>query len=242
MSEGFLARWSRRKRGAAVPEEDVAAVTTDDTTDLVPLAPEAPPPETPLATLACESPGEMVAAAAENDTPASALPSLESLTIDSDVTAFLRPGVPTPLRQAALRRMWSLDIGIRDFCGPADYAWDYNVEGGVPGSSLSMAGNLRAMLAQVVGRTEAQLAAYDAGEADNDAGATPGEAPATEPPPVLAETGPLDLPTPLEPPAFVPPAVAAAAWPTAPAPAMEADTEPAHPPARRRRHGRALPA
>lgn len=64
-----------------------------------------------------------------------ALPRPEELTADSDVTCFLRPGVPAGLRNAALRRMWLLDPAIRDFVGPArDYSYDWNLAGGVPGS------------------------------------------------------------------------------------------------------------
>lgn len=229
MSEGFLTRWSRRKRGGAVPEVEEAEVP--------PPAQEIPLPEVaaPVAVLACDLPPEPITAPPEDDTPPPDLPSLESLTAESDLTAFLRPGVPAPLRQAAMRRMWSLDTGIRDFCGPADYAWDYNVEGGVPGSSLSMAGNLRAMLAQVVGRTEAQLAAYDAGAADEDSGPPPDDTPAPEAPPAVAEASPP------EPPAFVPPAVVAQAWPGAPAPVVTAMADPEPAPPSRRRHGSAMP-
>jgi Protein of unknown function (DUF3306) len=62
------------------------------------------------------------------------LPPVEELTAESDFGAFLRQGVPERLRNAALRRMWALDPAIRDHVGDArDYAWDWNVPGGVPG-------------------------------------------------------------------------------------------------------------
>jgi hypothetical protein len=73
------------------------------------------------------------------DTPLSeeeiaALPRIEDLTADSDITAFMRRGVPEALRKAALRRAWLLDPGIRDFVGHArDYAYDWNIPGGAPG-------------------------------------------------------------------------------------------------------------
>jgi hypothetical protein len=64
-----------------------------------------------------------------------ALPRLEELTAESDITAFLRRGVPESLRNAALRKAWLLDPAIRDFPGHArDYAWDWNTPGGLPGS------------------------------------------------------------------------------------------------------------
>ena len=45
------------------------------------------------------------------------LPPIESIDADTDVTAFLRPGVPPDLTRAALRRAWSTDPAIRDFVG-----------------------------------------------------------------------------------------------------------------------------
>lgn len=66
-----------------------------------------------------------------------ALPRPEDLTTESDITCFMRPGVPDRLRNAALRRMWLLDSAIRDFVGPArDYSYDWNQVGNVPGSGL----------------------------------------------------------------------------------------------------------
>src|SRR3546814_4496941 len=44
--------------------------------------------------------------------PPGPLPSLEDLTAESDLTAFLREGVPESLKKAALRKMWSLDPAI----------------------------------------------------------------------------------------------------------------------------------
>ncbi len=229
--DGFLVRWSRRKRGAAVPEEPAPeAVVVPEAPDDEPAAlPAAPAAEVPL-----PAPDREIAAE-----PVS-LPSLDSVTLDGNLSAFLRPGVPSGLRHAALRRMWSLDVGIRDFVGPADYAWDYNVEGGVPGSSLKMVGNLRAMLAQIVGRTEAQL--------DVDEAVLRGEAPPEVMPPAAEPALPEDLAEPLpvaavSAPAFVPPAIAAAAWPGSnAAPIAFIEAPPRGLPPARKRHGAAIPA
>ncbi len=101
--EEFLARWSRRKREAK------AAV-------------EAPPPTEPA-----ETPDPAPSATAEN--PANAevdlanLPPVESITAATDVTAFLRQGIPPELSRAALRRAWAADPAIRDFVGLAENAW-----------------------------------------------------------------------------------------------------------------------
>jgi len=64
---------------------------------------------------------------------ASRLPPIESITADSDVTAFLEPGVPAELTRAALRRAWAIDPSIRDFIGIAENQWDFNDPNGIPG-------------------------------------------------------------------------------------------------------------
>jgi hypothetical protein len=126
--EGFFSRWSRRKRageaGQAIEEP-------------------APGP-------AAETP-PVVVEAEEEPFDITTLPPIESLTLESDIAAFLRKGVPAVLQRAALRRAWSLDPAIRDFVGPADYAWDYNAVDGVPGASLTLTGNIKEMLAQAFG-------------------------------------------------------------------------------------------
>jgi hypothetical protein len=128
--EGFLSRWSRRKRaieaGRPVAEPEAAATPV--------VGPEATPPEPEQPTFDITT-----------------LPPIDSLTVASDFTAFLRKEVPAALQRAALRRAWSLDPAIRDFVGPADYAWDYNAPDGVPGASLDLVGDVREMLAQVFG-------------------------------------------------------------------------------------------
>jgi Protein of unknown function (DUF3306) len=104
--EGFLTRWSRLKRE---PE---------------PVAPEAvEPPAAPAADLAT-SVEEIVAA----------LPRIEDLLPGQSLSGFMQTGVPVELKNAALRRMWTIDPAIRDFVGEAlDYAYDYNTPGGAPG-------------------------------------------------------------------------------------------------------------
>lgn len=100
--EQFLARWSRRKQEAradyAEPAPEQAAAPAD------PAAAEAALPETDL----------------------SNLPSIESIDAATDVTAFLRKGIPAELSRAALRRAWTADPTIRDFVGLAENAWDFN--------------------------------------------------------------------------------------------------------------------
>ncbi|MDX0430804.1 DUF3306 domain-containing protein [Sinorhizobium medicae] len=118
-SENSLARWSRRKLAArreqepAAPELEQASGDVAENDDPVASCPEPNLPETKAAELE----------GAETVEP---LPRLDDLTAESDVAAFLKKGVPMALKHAALRKVWSLDPGIRDFVGPSEYAWDFN--------------------------------------------------------------------------------------------------------------------
>jgi hypothetical protein len=138
MSGEFLSRWSRLKEEARraergpQPEAEEPAAT-------------APPPEAEPASMLPEpelTPEELAA-----------LPKLEEITAASDISGFLRRGVPDALRNAALRKMWTLDPAIRDFVGEArDYAYDWNTPGGVPGAGALDAGDdVAAMLRSVFG-------------------------------------------------------------------------------------------
>jgi hypothetical protein len=64
--------------------------------------------------------------------PAS-LPSIDAITADTDIIAFLQSGVPAELTRAALRRAWTSDPAIRDFIGVAENQWDFNDPNGAPG-------------------------------------------------------------------------------------------------------------
>jgi hypothetical protein len=123
--ENFLTRWSRRKREAEEerspepPEQKSADVAADPEADVKaedPQATDTPParPEPPAVDL-------------------STLPSIESITAETDIRAFLQPGIPLQLTRAALRRVWTADPAIRDFIGPAENAWDFTAPDGVPG-------------------------------------------------------------------------------------------------------------
>jgi len=190
MSDGFLSRWSRLKRGEAPPPEQVP----------VPAAPAAP------------------AVTPEPEFDIATLPDLDQATAETDFTAFLRKGVPEFLKRQALRRAWTLDPGIRDFVGPADYAWDFNAEGGVPGFSLTLGGDVKRLLAQAIGQLE--TLAEEAPEF-----LPPGATPLMEPP--MAEAPPPEQPLRL--------AEAPQAAPSAVPEAAEYDPLPPH------RHGGATP-
>lgn len=116
-NDNFLARWSRRKRSG-----DTEATPRHTAEDIDASAP-GPQPD----------PSQSVPTDAEAAEPAEPLPRIEELTSESDLTAFLRKGVPAALRSAAMRKMWSLEPGIRDYVGPAEYAWDFNQPGSMAG-------------------------------------------------------------------------------------------------------------
>ena len=78
-------------------------------------------------------------APAHESGPVEEPPPVETVELH-DIAAWLKRNVPEAWKSAALRRLWVGDPAIRDFIGPADYAWDWNTPGGVPG-----VGPLRAM-------------------------------------------------------------------------------------------------
>jgi hypothetical protein len=229
--EGFLARWSRRKLAAGRPVEPRPAP------DAVPAPPPAGLPEIPAPAGALRA--EDGAPDASDGAPApippagqqpafdpASLPPVESLTAASDVTAFLRKEVPAALRDAALRRVWTLDPAIRDFIGPADYAWDFNTPDSIPGFSARLGEGLEKLLAQAIGAAPppeagtAEITVQAPSATLVDEGAAPAARPEGEGPPGEA---PTTTPTP----AAAPAAAAGPAEAAAPS---------------RRRHGGALPA
>ncbi len=221
--EGFLPGWSRRKRAAV--EQPLAEAAAD-----APL-PEAALPEPPAEPLAEDQPPPGRAACPIPDVPEidpASLPPVDSLTIESDFGQFLRPGVPTLVRNAALRRMWSLDPAIRDYIGPVEYQWDFNAAGGLPfGFSKDLLGDVSKLLAQAIGKIE-ELAPDDApGEAEAEADRPAPDPDATPSPqesdPILLATGASED-------------VSENGIP----PDSYADLDPPHVP--RKRHGGALPA
>ena len=67
------------------------------------------------------SPEAPIEAAKVEDQETSHLPSIESLTGESDFTPFLKKGVPTLLKRAALRKLWSTDPVLANLDGLNDY-------------------------------------------------------------------------------------------------------------------------
>jgi len=101
---GFVSRWSRRKRAT---RDDGGPAATDE--------PQAATRE--------------VTAAAEPETPSTEtvadLPDVETLDENSDFSVFLREGVPDALRRQALRRLWRLNPVFANLDGLNDYDEDF---------------------------------------------------------------------------------------------------------------------
>jgi hypothetical protein len=126
--ENFLDRWSRRKQQAV---DEPASVKAKD---------------------AAAVPSTEAKEAAEPVFDPAGLPSLDSITADTDIGAFLKPGVPSALKHAALRRAWSADPQIRDFIGLVENGWNWNDPVGVPGFGPMPAGeDIGRLLAQAMG-------------------------------------------------------------------------------------------
>jgi hypothetical protein len=148
--ESFLARWSRRKHAAAAEPAELGAVP-------IPSEKQIEGQETTEVAAAglhkddVASPRRSTDATATFLDPAS-LPPIESIAADTDIRAFLAPGVPPELARTALRRAWAADPKIRDFVGLADYDWDFNTPGSVAGfGPLEMTEELREIAARVMG-------------------------------------------------------------------------------------------
>ena len=137
--ENFLARWSRRKlakdeplmpdpTGSEAPSHKADEPTSAETKDR-----EAIPIETQPIDLA-------------------SLPSIGSISANTSVAAFLRPGVPAELTRAALRRAWTSDPAIRDFVGLVESGWDFNNPDAISGFGSISAEEVTRLVSQMVGQ------------------------------------------------------------------------------------------
>src|ERR1700730_16737421 len=129
--ETFIARCPRRKRASAQDSESAEpSAPADDPAGQAPQAVEAPQAVGyALAAAAADAPASDAPAPPEDASSVPQVPSIESIVAESDVRAFLAPGVPPELTRAALRRAWSADPKIRDFIGLSENSWDFNDPG-----------------------------------------------------------------------------------------------------------------
>ncbi len=135
--EDFFSRWSRRKREAAESANEPKQSDGEA---------RAKSGDAPMAQNAAADP----TGPAFN--PAT-LPSIESITAETDIRGFLAPSVPPALMRAALRRVWTTELKIRDFVGLADYDWDFNAPGSMAGfGALESTDAIRQQMADLIGR------------------------------------------------------------------------------------------
>src|SRR5712671_404921 len=169
--KGFLARWSQRKREAEQPKPAAPAVETG----------------------ALSGPVAVGSATQKVEFDLSSLPKLGELTGTTDITAFLRKGVPEHLRNEALRKSWALDPAIRNYVNPAlEYAYDWNTPGGVPGGGELGAGiDVARMVSQIMGSGEP---AAEPSIVNVDPGKAPASDPTQSPPYSVVQESELELP------------------------------------------------
>jgi hypothetical protein len=230
--ENFLARWSRRKREAEQAKPPAPAPADAVEAEQERVAADAP-----------ES--EERARAAARDEPKfdlASLPPIDAIGPDTDIRPFLRPGVPSDLTRAALRRAWSVTPGIRDYIGPSENSWDFTSAGpdGVPGFDFGDPGvDVHRLAAELFGGNETPEPSPPVSTA-----ARTEEAPAEKSGAVVSpEASVHDI---LRPEPGAPPAATA----REPGQALTAPQQGAHAPedvtseskARARRHGGALPS
>jgi Protein of unknown function (DUF3306) len=143
--ENFIARWSRRKaatqdaaaRPVAGPAKPATRADGGEAerkeSDAAPALGGAPERSAPVFDL-------------------TKLPPIESITAETDIRAFLAPGVPAYLTRAALRRAWASDPKIRDFVGLSENSWDFNAPNSIAGfGPLEMTEELRGQIERMLG-------------------------------------------------------------------------------------------
>lgn len=208
---GFLGRWSRRKRDGA------------------PEAAETPPADAPPEVAAPDAAADPVPEPEPDPDLLASLPRIEDITATTDIKVFLQKGVPSALRNAALRRAWAADPMIANYEDPArDYFWDYNTPGAMPGGGGTLD-------PERVARMVRDLAGNDDSQTDDSADAAPADPADTA---GAATDDPAPAPAAPEPEPPQPMATAPAPEP-APAPGP---MKPESAPSTRRRHGGAMPA
>ncbi len=142
--DGFLARWSKRKRAGAAPEA------------------EAQSEQPAVASLEADAAGVVESASVAEPEPefdVSTLPSLEELTAETDIRGFLQNGVPEALKNAALRKAWALDPFLRDYVGPVENGYNFNDPASIPGfGEMDVRVDNSAMLRQIMGEKDPDAA------------------------------------------------------------------------------------
>ena len=148
--DDFLARWSRRKNEAGKTPAKPPVVSESPAA----ARPDAVTPSSQATGEAADTQASNSAAKREPAFDPTTLPPIDSIGADTDIGAFLKPGVPSELRHAALRRAWSTDPAIRDFKGLQENDWNFNDPNGIPGfGELSPHTDVKKMLGQLFGES-----------------------------------------------------------------------------------------
>ena len=143
----FLARWFRLKREAGEAGDAGEADQATPDANAAPEASVSPDRSSAPALDVCEE---------------LELPSIDAITRDTDIRAFLRSQVPADLARAALRKAWTSDPAIRDYIGIADNQWDFNDPHAMPGfGPLRATDEVQAMLARAAGRETLAVASVE---------------------------------------------------------------------------------
>lgn len=122
--ETFAARWNRRKLEAKRDDASLPEAVSESltATDAAPIV---------------------------DDTP---LPSLDDITPEGDIAAFLHKRIPAELQKLALRKAWTSDPVISNFIEMAENQYDWNTPGGCPGfGPLDPSWDIEKLLAQATG-------------------------------------------------------------------------------------------
>jgi hypothetical protein len=146
--DNFLGRWSRRKREAGEGKDK------NETGEAV----AAPAPENQLGKPADPS------AAQVPEFDVESLPPIETISAETDITAFMRTGVPETLKHAALRRAWASDPVIRDFVGLNENFWDAAGPDGIRGfGDLDPSFDVQRLVSELFGETPRQETQSESG-------------------------------------------------------------------------------
>jgi Protein of unknown function (DUF3306) len=174
--DNFFSRWSRRKQeaGESTEKKETAG-------------------NSPAEPVAKSEPGGVASAPKTAQLPkldVESLPPIESISAETDITAFMRTGVPEALKLAALRRAWSSDPAVRDFVGLNENYWDAAGPDGIPGfGDLHPDLDVKRMVSEVFGEVPRQNTSSgpDADRVvDSSTTPTPNEADTVNPPPLDA--------------------------------------------------------
>jgi hypothetical protein len=135
--ENFVSRWARLKRASDIePEAEPNGVQLNSVAS---AAAETPP---------ARQEDEVV----DDPFDPASLPSIETITGDTDIRGFLQSRVPAALTRAALRQAWASDPAIRDFIGIAENQWDFNDPTAMPGfGPMLETDNVPTLLARALG-------------------------------------------------------------------------------------------